>query len=78
MFSDEKRKNVACKKGGGRMESLYEFEDVNLSSRTIDEVTESIIKVIKKELPEEAQSYDVISFILDNTLNKLRSKRIEL
>lgn len=60
------------------MESLYEFEDVNLSSRTIDEVTESIIKVIKKELPEEAQSYDVISFILDNTLNKLRSKRIEL
>ena len=60
------------------METIYELEKVNIGSKTVDKVSKAIVEIIKKELPEEAQCYDVISFILDNILNELKSKRIEL
>ena len=52
--------------------TTYLYEDkVNL-------VVESVIETIKKGLPEEAQTVEVLEFITDRIKERVKEKRVEL
>lgn len=57
-----------------------EFEDIGLTikSEKIDMCVNSIYKSIKKELPEEAQCITVYEYVLNASIDRLRTLRIDL
>lgn len=61
------------------MDTLIEITDqAVLSENKIREVNEKILEVIKEELPDEAQTIGVISYIIDELKECIKSKIIIL
>lgn len=58
---------------------IYKFDNgLIINKENIDKISDSIFQSIKKELPEEAQIFEVYSFILDQTKDNLRFVTIKL
>lgn len=58
-----------------------DFETANttyLDEDKVNLVVESVIETIKKGLPEEAQTVEVLEFITDRIKERVKEKRIEL
>ena len=58
-----------------------DFETANTTYMDKDKVNlvvESVIETIKKGLPEEAQTVEVLEFITDRIKERVKEKRIEL
>lgn len=58
-----------------------DFETANttyLDEDKVNLVVESVIETIKKGLPEEAQTVEVLEFITDRIKESVKEKRIEL
>ena len=51
---------------------------VTLDSATIDKTVESAIKAIKKELPEEAHTVEVMELIIEEMKKSIKASRISL
>lgn len=51
---------------------------VTLDSSTIDKTVESAIEAIKKELPEEAHTVEVMELIIDEMEKFIKASRISL
>lgn len=55
------------------------FDDgQSTSSEKIDSCIEEIFKTLKKELPQELQTYEVIEFLLEEAKDNLKLKNIIL
>lgn len=55
------------------------FDDgQSMSSEKINSCTEEIFKTLKKELPQELQTYEVTEFLLEEAKNNLKLKNIIL
>lgn len=55
------------------------FDDgQSMSSEKIDSCIEEIFKTLKKELPQELQTYEVTEFLLEEAKNNLKLKNIIL
>lgn len=58
-----------------------DFETANttyLDEDKVNLVVESVIETIKKGLPEEAQTVEVLEFITDRIKKRVKEKRVEL
>lgn len=58
-----------------------DFETANttyLDEDKVNLVVESVIETIKKGLPEEAQTVEVLEFITDRIKERVKEKRVEL
>lgn len=53
-------------------------EEISIPSSALDKACISAINAIKKELPEEAQVYGVISEVLERCKSEIELKRIIL
>lgn len=53
-------------------------ETTFLDEDKVNLVVESVIETIKKGLPEEAQTVEVLEFITDRIKERVKEKRIEL
>lgn len=53
-------------------------ETTCLDEDKVNLVVESVIETIKKGLPEEAQTVEVLEFITDRIKERVKEKRIEL
>lgn len=55
------------------------FDDgQSMNSEKIDSCIEEIFKTLKKELPQELQTYEVIEFLLEEAKNNLKLKNVIL
>ena len=55
------------------------FDDgQSMSSEKIDSCIEEIFKTLKKELPQEFQTYEVIGFLLEEAKENLKLKNVIL
>lgn len=55
------------------------FDDgQSMSSEKIDSCIEEIFKTLKKELPQELQTYEVIEFLLEEAKDNLKLKNVIL
>lgn len=53
------------------------FDDsVSMSEQEMNRIAQTIIETIKKELPEEAQRYDVVKTILNIAKERLKTTRL--
>jgi hypothetical protein len=58
-----------------------DFETANttyLDEDKVNLVVESVIETIRKGLPEEAQTVEVLEFITDRIKERVKEKRVEL
>lgn len=58
-----------------------DFETANttyLDEDKVNLIVESVIETIKKGLPEEAQTVEVLEFITDRIKERVKEKRVEL
>ena len=53
-------------------------ETICLDEDKVNLVVESVIETIKKGLPEEVQTVEVLEFITDRIKERVKEKRIEL
>lgn len=51
---------------------------LSVDSEKINSCTEEIFKTLKKELPQELQTYEVTEFLLEEAKNNLKLKNIIL
>lgn len=49
-----------------------------ISKEVVDKVCDAVFESIKTELPEEAQSYDACTYVLDECKRKLSGKGVRL
>lgn len=55
------------------------FDDgQSMSSEKIDSCIEEIFKTLKKELPQELQTYEVIEFLLEEAKDNLKLRNVIL
>lgn len=45
---------------------------------TLSKVAESVIRTLKSELPQEAQTYDVLIYTLQKVTEKIKGSKLEL
>ena len=58
-----------------------DFETANttyLDEDKVNLIVESVIETIRKGLPEEAQTVEVLEFITDRIKERVKEKRVEL
>ncbi len=58
---------------------VFYFDDgQSIDSEKIDSCIEEIFKTLKKELPQELQTYEVIEFLLEEAKENLKLKNVIL
>lgn len=58
---------------------VFYFDDgQSIDSEKIDSCIEEIFKTLKKELPQEFQTYEVIGFLLEEAKENLKLKNVIL
>lgn len=63
----------------GNETTVILFDDgQSMSSEKIDSCIEEIFKTLKKELPQELQTSEVIGFLLEEANNNLKFKNVIL
>lgn len=77
-------KNISILEKGDEnvLEIIEQFRDhhesVYLEQNKVDSIVENVLRTIKDELPEEAQTVEVFNYITDEVKEKLKGKRIVL
>ena len=53
-------------------------ESVYLERKKVNSIVENVIRTIREELPEEAQTVEVLNYITEAVKERLKGKRIVL
>ena len=62
------------------MATVYKWfsDKTMMSEEEMDRICESLFGTIKRELPEESQTVEVISTIFEECLEKVKAKKLQL
>ena len=64
-----------------RMNKLYDIQFSNgylIDTETMSKVVEAIFAALKQELPEEAQCYEIIKYVLSEAEKELERMKVNL